>query len=104
MRRLRQSNNGGHTTTLPFSAAIIFTLLLRFIIPLDVHCNNHYSNMAVTKQSDVAAAAAIYSKPTVKVSKPKEQCQQTRQRSLCPQGNSCSPMESNTNSHIASIN
>jgi hypothetical protein len=26
------------------------------------------------------------------------------QQSLCPQGSSCSPIESNTNSHIASIN
>jgi hypothetical protein len=72
MRWPRQGNDGGHIAILRLSAAIIFTLLSRFVIPPNVHCNDHYSNMAVTKQSDAAAAAAITSKPTAKVSKPKE--------------------------------
>jgi hypothetical protein len=44
------------------------------------------------------------SKPTAKVTKSKERCQQTSQQSLHPQGNPCSPVENNTNLHIASIN
>jgi hypothetical protein len=75
-------------TTLRVIATIIF-ILLGFIALPDVHCNYHCTNMP-------------------KVSKPKDRSskasQQTSQQSLCPRGNSHSPMENNTNTYIANIN
>jgi hypothetical protein len=70
MRWPRLTNDGSRITTLHHLAAIIF-ILLRFITPPDVHCNDHHTNMAVCKQSDAAAAAATTSKFTAKVIKPK---------------------------------
>jgi hypothetical protein len=88
MRRPRLTSNGSCITTLRLIATII-SILLGFIALPDVHCNYHCTNMP-------------------KVSKPKDRSskasQQTSQRYLCPRGNSCSPMENNTNMYIANIN
>jgi hypothetical protein len=107
MRRPRLANNSGHITTLCHLAAIIF-ILLGFITPPDVYGNDHHTNMAVCKQSDAAAAAATTSKLTAKVIKPKHKTSKsihpTSQQSLHPRGNPHSPMENDTNLHIANIN
>jgi hypothetical protein len=64
--------------------------------------------MAVHKQSNAAAAIAVNSKTITKVSKPKARtpkaAQETGQQSLHPRRNSGSPMENDTNLHIATIN
>ena len=64
--------------------------------------------MAVHKRSDAAAATAVISKTFAKVSKPKTRAPKVSleigQHSLHPQRNSSSPMENDTNSHIARIN
>jgi hypothetical protein len=105
----RPTNNGGHTSTLwPPLLAAIFVILLGLIATLNAHCNDHRPNMAVHKQSDVAAAIAVNSKTIAKVSNPKARtpkaAQEIGQQSLCPRQNSGSPMENNTNSDIATIN
>jgi hypothetical protein len=64
--------------------------------------------MAIHKRSDAAAAVAANSKTIAKVSKPKARtpkaAQETGQQSLHPRRNSGSPMENDTNLHIATIN
>ena len=109
MGRPRPTNNGSHTSTLrPPLLAAIFVILLELIATLDAYCNDHCPNMAVHKQSDAAAAVAVNSKTIAKVSKLKARtpkaAQEIGQQSLRPQRNSGSPMENNTNSHIATIN
>jgi hypothetical protein len=109
MRRPRPTNNGGHTSTLrPPILAAIFVILLGLIAILDAHCNDHCPNMAVHKRSDAAAAVVVNSKTIAKVSKPKARtpkaAQETGQGSLHPRQNSSSPMENDTNLHIATIN
>jgi hypothetical protein len=88
MRRPCLTSNGSRITTLCLIATII-SILLGFIALPNVHCNYHCTNMP-------------------KVSKPKDRSskasQQTSHQSLCPRGNSRSPMENNTNTYIANIN
>jgi hypothetical protein len=88
MRRPCLTSNSSRITILRLIATII-SILLGFIALLDVDCNYHCTNMP-------------------KVSKPKDRSskasQQTSQGSLCPRGNSRSPMENNTNTYIANIN
>jgi hypothetical protein len=96
MGRPCPTNNGGHTSNLwPPLLAAIFVILLGLIATLDAHCNDH-------------RPVAANSKTIAKVSKPKARtpkaAQETGQRSLCPQWNSGSLMENDTNLHIATIN
>jgi hypothetical protein len=76
------TNNGSHITTLCLIAAVI-SILLGFIAFPNVHCNYHCTNMAVTKRSDVAAAAAATSKVPAKVSKPKDRSSKASQQVWC---------------------
>jgi hypothetical protein len=105
MRHPHWTNDKGSIAALRLFTVAILTLLFEVMIPPGVYCNSHFLIMTVVKQSDMAAAAASVAKPVVKTSRPtKCHLVQTGQQILCPRGNSKSSQESNTNSHIASIN
>ena len=104
------TNDGGHINTLcsPLLILILFILLLRFKVTPNAHCKDQRPNMAIYKRSDAAASSAANSKTSIKASKPNARTpkatQETGQQNLCPQQNSGSPTENDTNSHIATIN
>ena len=81
-------------------AVVTLSLFIFGLVDHLLHVDTSPAAMGATTRSKITRekAPTPYDKP------PTKQTQETGQRSLRPRRNSGSPMESNTNSHIAMIN